>query len=221
VEDLKTEMGNTPATEGGETTTTAASCDALDKNETPELTAYIVADCPYGTQMQQVMVSAIAEAPEIAQNFKVRYFFDSIGDDGSVMAMHGEAEAKENLRQICIREEQADKFWAYVGCYAAGADSATCMPAAGVNAATVDACMTDVSRGIAWAKEDNMLAQVHQVTGSPTLILNDAQKVQESAFGGRNAEGLKSIVCCSSNNTLAFCDTTLSSAGSAASGDCN
>ena len=45
-------------------------------------------------------------------------------------------------------------------------------------------------------------------------------KVQESNFGGRNANGLKNIVCCSSDNALPFCDTTLSNQAAAASGNC-
>jgi len=34
--------------------------------------------------------------------------------------MPEDVEAKENLKQICIREEQSDKYWNYAGCYING-----------------------------------------------------------------------------------------------------
>jgi hypothetical protein len=39
---------------------------------------------------------------------KARYIGTVSGT--TITAMHGEAEAKENLRQICIREEQSTKY---------------------------------------------------------------------------------------------------------------
>ena len=199
----------------------AASCDSIAKAEAPELTAYIVADCPYGTQMQSVMVDAIAQAPELKDNFKVRYFFTDI-QEGSleIDAMHGKEEAEENLRQICIREEQPALYWDYAECYASGTASDTCLTTAGVNATTLNSCMTDANKGIAYAIEDNNLADLHNVSGSPTLIINDQQQVSESAFGGRNADGLKNIVCCSADNAFSFCDAALTTETAAANGNC-
>jgi len=37
--------------------------------------------------------------------------------NNTIKSMHGAAEAQENLRQICIREEQSGKYWDYVRCY--------------------------------------------------------------------------------------------------------
>ena len=210
--------------DAGDGQVSAANCESIDKNATPKLTAYIVADCPYGKQAQQVMLDAIKQAPEIAKNFQVRYFFQTINDDGTATAMHGESEGIEGLRQICIREEQAAKYWDYVGCYAASAGGAasseTCLKQTGVNVANVESCMKTASRGPKFARADNQAAEAAGVSGSPTFMINDAQKVQESNFGGRNANGLKNIVCCSSDNALPFCDTTLSNQAAAASGNC-
>lgn len=220
---LKSVEGETNgATASGEVS--AASCDAVDKSSKPELAAYIVSDCPYGKQAQQVMLDAIKQEPSIAQNFKVRYFFNTIEDDGTVTAMHGPEEGKENLRQICIREEQANKYWDYVACYAksSGGPSAseTCLSQTGVNVANVNSCMTTASRGPKFARADNQAAQAASVTGSPTFIINNKTKVTESSFGGRNANGLKNIVCCSSDNALSFCDKTFTTDAAAANGNC-
>jgi hypothetical protein len=214
-------MGEESGTEEtASTTVTAETCEAVSKSEVPELAAYIVSDCPYGKQMQQVMLDAIEQAPELADYFKVRYFFDQINDDGTAMAMHGAEEGVENIRQICIREEQPDLYWDYVKCYAAGTASATCLEQTGVDSARVTSCIKTPARGPTFARADDALSSQHEVTGSPTLILNDSEKVSESGFGGRNANSLKSIVCCSGSNAFSFCDTALSTGTAAASGDC-
>ena len=219
MEDLQAEMdANGGSMSSGEATLT---CESVPKAAAPELTAYIVADCPYGTQMQSVMADAIATAPEIASNFNVRYFFDQITADGlTVTAMHGDAEAKENLRQICIREEQPTAFWDYVSCYAAGGATATCQTQTGINTANIEACMTSPSRGIAYGIEDNELAMAHMVSGSPTLVINDETQISEFDFGGRNAESLKSIVCCSADGAFPFCTTAMSVDAAGVSGEC-
>jgi hypothetical protein len=218
--DVENDLSETDGTNDGSGEVSAATCETIDKSDQPELAAYIVSDCPYGQQMQQVMLQAIAQAPELANHFKVRYFFDSISDDGTVQAMHGPEEGKENLRQICIREEQADKYWPYVECYANGGVSESCLTQANVNVANVQACMTTTARGPTFARADNAASDTHNVTGSPTLVINDNVTVSESDFGGRNANSLKNIVCCSSGNSLSFCTDTLSTDGAAASGNC-
>lgn len=58
---------------------------------------------------------AIAEIPELASNLSVRYI--GAVENGKITAMHGDTEAQENLKQICIREEQKEKYWPYVSCY--------------------------------------------------------------------------------------------------------
>src|SRR3989344_9239584 len=82
------------------------TCDNIKKTDKPILQAFIVSNCPYGLQMQRALVP-VAEL--LKDNIKVRYL-GSI-ENGKVTSMHGAQEASENLRQICIREEQPDKYW--------------------------------------------------------------------------------------------------------------
>ena len=202
-------------------TPNTATGTVTSKQAQPELAAYVVADCPYGKQMQTVMTDAIAQAPEIQANFVLRYFFSTIAADGSsYVAMHGAEEGLENARQICLREEQPAVFWAYVQCYADGGTSANCATSAKVDQAKMEACVKAPERGVKFAQADNALAKKHSITGSPSLILNDSEKVKESNFGGRNAQGLKTIVCASADQKLSFCDQTLKTQGAAAAGNC-
>lgn len=203
-----------PAAGTGETPKTAADIKKVDN---PMLEAYIVSRCPFGLQMQRVMAEAIKTVPELGKYMKSMYMGSVASDGKSITAMHGEAEATENLRQICIRDEQASKYWDYVSCQmkASGTETA-CEKSTGIDSAKLNACMSDTSRGVAYAKEDFDLTTKYNVTGSPTLILGEAN-ISEFDFGGRTPEALKTIVCAAFNSQPSFCSTTLSTEQAAAS----
>jgi hypothetical protein len=167
-----------------------ASCEDLPKEDKPVLQAFVVSYCPFGSQMQRILV----EVSEILEDYiEVRY----IGSvqDGKVVAMHGEEEATENLRQICIREEQEDKYWDYVACFIKKGETESCLGSAGIDQTSLEECMEDPSKGVEYAKEDFDLQGAYGVTGSPTLILN-GERVSEFDFGGRSAEAVKTVLCC-------------------------
>jgi len=184
------------------------SCNDLPKSEKANLTAFIVADCPFGLQMQRVVKKTIEEAADLSSSLSIKYI-GSISN-GKIVSMHGDKEAQENLKQICIREEQNEKYWPYVTCYMKEGKSDDCNATAGVNKANVDACMSDSKRGLAFAQKDFDIATKFNVSGSPTLLLNEKQTVSEFDFGGRNANSLKEIVCCGSTSKGESCGKTLS-----------
>ena len=187
----------------------------VTKSDSPMLEAFVVARCPYGLQMQRAMADAVKNMPSLAQYIKVRYIGSVSGN--TITSMHGDAEAKENLRQICIREEQADKYWAYVGCQmkASGTED-SCATSTGVDVAKLNACVSNTSKGVAYAKKDFDLNAKYNVSGSPTLILNGAS-ISESSYGGRSSDGVKSMVCAGFNKAASFCSTTLNKTEAAVS----
>jgi hypothetical protein len=187
---------------------------AITKTDKPMLDAYIVARCPFGLQMQRMMADAIKSVPALAQYMKVRYIGSVSGN--TITAMHGDAEAQENLRQICIRDEQPAKYWSYVACQMKTGDTAGCQTSTGVNAAQLNACVSDPARGIADAQKDFDLSAQYKVSGSPTLILG-GKSVSEFNFGGRTSDAVKSIVCAAFNSQPSFCSTKINTAEAAAS----
>ncbi len=187
---------------------------SLKKSDNPIVEAYVVSRCPFGLQMQRVMADVIKNIPELAKNMKVRYMGSVSGN--TITAMHGEAEAKENLRQICIREEQPEKYWDYVSCQMESGDTAGCEKSTGINSTQMSSCISNASKGVAYAKKDFDLSAKYNVQGSPTLILGDSQ-ISEFDFGGRSSEALKTAVCAAFNSEPGFCSKTLNTAESAAS----
>ncbi len=184
------------------------SCADVKKADLPKVTAYVVANCPYGLQMQRAMKKAIEEQPELSEYLNVRYL-GSI-QNGKITSMHGDEEAVENHRQICIREEQPALYWPYVSCYMKKAgESASCLVSSGINATQLSSCMSDAKRGLAYAAKDFELADKFQIASSPTLLVNDEQIVSENDFGGRTPNALKELSCCGANTKGAYCTKNL------------
>lgn len=201
-------------TEESTPTVSVESCEDMTKTDSPMLEAYVVSMCPYGLQMQRAMADAVSKVPELANYIKVRYIGSVSGN--KITAMHGEDEATENFRQICIREEQPSKYWNYVSCQIKAGDSKGCEAQTGVDSSKLSACLADSSRGIAYAKEDFDLNSKYGVTGSPTLMIADS-RIYESSFGGRSSDAIKEIVCCASTTEPGFCSQTLNTSSAASS----
>jgi hypothetical protein len=187
---------------------TPKTCEDLSKVDKPELDAFVVSNCPYGLQMQRVLVPVAGFFGNKA-NIKARYIGSVTSDGKNITSMHGDKEAIENLRQICIREEQTDKYWNYIACYIKKGDTDSCLTEAKIDKTKLNTCMNDPSKGVSYAKEDFALQDQYGVSGSPTLILNGV-KVSEFDFGGRNADTVKTMVCCSFNQQPSGCSQKLS-----------
>lgn len=190
------------------TETKKLTCDDISKVEKPQMTAFVVADCPYGLQMQRLINKAIKEELKLGESITVRYLGSVT--DGKITSMHGDKEAQENLTQICIREEQPALYWPYVSCYMQEGKGEDCQKTVGVNASKLTACKTDATKGLEYAKKDFDLALKYNIGSSPTLLVNDTQTVSEFDFGGRTVDALKQIVCCASKDKPSFCSKELS-----------
>ncbi len=209
------EITNTaPTADNSQPTATAKTCEDVKKSDKPILEAYVVSACPFGLQMQRVLADIVKSQPSAALSIKVMYMGAITG--GKITAMHGDAEAQENLKQICIRDEQNSKYWNYVSCYMQKGDTAGCLASTGVDQAKLNTCISDPGKGLAYAQKDFDLNTKYNVTGSPTLVLAGEQ-VSEFDFGGRTSEGVKSLLCCGFNTKPGFCSAKLNTASAASS----
>lgn len=182
------------------------SCEEIKKTDKAIIDAFVVSQCPYGLQMQRILAKVIKGVPSLKENIKIRYI-GSVSEN-KITSMHGNEEAQENLRQICLREE-TDKYWDYVSCYMKKGETENCLTSVGVDRGKLEGCMTEESRGIKYAKDDFASANKFNVGGSPSLILND-EEVSEFWFGGRTADALKTLICCGFNTKPESCSGELS-----------
>jgi thioredoxin 1 len=191
--------------------TPAQVCANMTKSDHPVLEAFVVSRCPFGLQMQRIMADLISSVPEAEDSLRVMYI-GSVSN-GTIASMHGEEEAQENARQICIREEQPGMYWDYLRCYIKEGRSEDCLSSASIDQDKLNSCLADPTRGLAYAQKDFDLADRFGITGSPTLVLND-QIARESDFAtaavnARSPEALKDLLCCGFKSQPAFCSITL------------
>ena len=183
------------------------ACANETKSDKPLLEAFIVSRCPFGLQMQRIMAEIVSKLPQARDYLMVRYI-GSVSNN-TITSMHGDEEAQENLRQICIREEQPDKYWDYVGCYMIEGKSIECLKSSSVDESKLNACINDSSRGLAYAQKDFDLANKFNITGSPTLTLNNKIASEfdfaTNTTSARSPEALKELLCCGFNKEPSFC----------------
>ncbi len=189
------------------------SCEDLKKADKPILGAFVVSKCPYGLQMQRILYEIVKNIPSLAENIRVEYI--GAVENNKITSMHGDLEAQENLRQICIREEQTDKYWSYIGCHIKKGDVDSCLAVANVDKSKLNTCMTDTTKGLEYAKTDFALQDQYNISGSPTLIingenLNTPNEPIEFVFGGRTAEAVKTLLCCGFGQKPENCSQKLS-----------
>jgi thiol-disulfide isomerase/thioredoxin len=185
------------------------ACAKMNKSDQPLLEAFVVSRCPFGLQMQRIMAAVISEAKGAEEHLKVRYIGSVDAENNTIKAMHGDVEAQENLRQICIREEQPAKYWDYVRCYMQEGKAKECLQSASIDVVRLESCTNGSSRGVAYAQEDFEIAEKFKITGSPTLLMND-EIVRESHFAtnttnARSSEALKELLCCGFKEKPEFC----------------
>jgi thioredoxin 1 len=183
------------------------NCSDLKKLEDPMLEAFIVSYCPFGLQMQRALSGIVGQIPDLSQNIKVRYIVKMA--DGNVTSMHGQKESDENLRQICMREEQPAKFWKYTSCFLESGNSSQCLKTSKVDEVKLNGCLADGKRSLKYARDDFNITQQFDITGSPTLMMN-GQIVSESDFGGRTEQAVKNLLCCGFGSRPDSCSINLS-----------
>ena len=188
------------------------TCEDIKKTDKPLLEVFVVSKCPFGLQIQRILNEIVKNIPSLANNIEVEYIGSIQGD--RITAMHGELEAQENLRQICIREEKPDKYWDYIDCHIKTGDVEGCLVTTGIGTNGLDVCMSNNSRGLEYAKKDFNSQEKYKATGSPTLFLN-GEKVSEFDFGGRTAEAVKTLLCCGFKTESNVCSQKLTEASAA------
>jgi hypothetical protein len=190
----------------------------LIKSDKPKAELFIWAYCPYGVQAQ----APFAEVASLLKNnadFEIIPYYDG----------HGEFENQQNKIQSCIQKLDKEKYWDYSQGFVENiypkcgatkdaecdkSESIKLMNSLGINSNAVMSCVT--SEGETLFSEASTRAKNAGVTGSPTLIINDA-KVNPSS---RTAEAFKTSICSAFNNAPSECETELDSTTATASGSC-
>ncbi len=184
--------------------------ESIPKSDKPKAELFVMSFCPYGVQAETQM-KPVADLLGSKVDMKVRFIAQSGSDANSVQSLHGPAEAREDLRQLCIMKDYPEKYWPYLenfnkNCYPVYRNESaldTCWKSsaasAGIDAVKIESCVN--SDSLALIKADEQAASAYGVSGSPTLIINGA-----TYNGARSSEGFKNAICSAFNNLPAECN---------------
>lgn len=199
----------------------------VTKSDKPLVELFVMSFCPYGVQAEAAL-KPVVDLLGTKADIKVR-FIASIGETlDSVQSLHGVVEGKEDARQLCVAKNYDQKtLWTYIeainkDCYPIYRDGEDkynecwkkAAKAAKIDTGKIDKCMA--SEGVKLIQAESELSEKYGVSGSPTFMINGAK-----SNATRTAEGYKKAICDAFNTAPSECSTTLSSEGTAASGDCN
>lgn len=208
------------------------------KSDKPAFELYYMSFCPYGIQAVQGF-APVAELLGDKIDFKPHYVVyenycgqvkctdkpDEIKNycldkDGKLCSLHGVNEINEDVRQLCVFNEQKNRFWNYTLCVMSECSLSNvescwkgCAGKSGVDAAKVEGCFK--ARGVELMTAEKRLNDENDVRGSPSVFLNGADY-----SGGRAPNDFKSAVCSAFKSAPSECSQTLSTSGEAASGNC-
>ena len=167
----------------------------VTKSNVPEVELFVMTHCPYGTQAEKGLIPTMKVLGD-TMNAKIRFVHYFMHDP----------EETETSRQVCIREEQPDKFLDYLECFLEDGDSDRCLTEVGIDKVAMETCISNGNADTYYA-EDSALSEGYGVRGSPALVING-----EIISSGRDPASYLDTICQAFNEAPEECGETLSSA---------
>jgi len=165
----------------------------VPKSDKPIVELFIMTHCPYGTQAEKGIIPVL----------------ELLGDkiDGTIRFVHyfmHEPEETETPIQVCIREEQGDKFNDYLKCFLEDGDSDRCLTETKIDQTKLNTCIK--SKSEEYYNADSALSEDYGIRGSPSLIINEQQ-----ISSGRSSEDYLKTICSAFNTPPEECNQELDS----------
>lgn len=173
----------------------SSELQSIPKSDKPKVKLFVMTHCPYGTQAEKGFIPAIkALGDNIDAKIKFVHYF-----------MH-QPEETETLLQVCIREEQSDKFLPYLECFLEDGNSERCLDKVEIDKDKMNECVSS-KKADEYYKGDSADSKAAGVQGSPTLVI-DGQIVSS----GRSPAAYLATICSAFNEEPVVCEQELSSA---------
>ncbi len=204
----------------------------IPKKDKPEVKMFVMAGCPYGIQAEQVfapVMKALGKKVDFRPQYIIYPNYNGGGPDNCIdknnkyCSMHGAEEAREGVRQICLWENNNEKWWDYISKFnekcSIGKETANCSKGIakelGIDFAKVESCLKD--KGEALLAKEVETSTKFKAEGSPTIIINGS-----NYEGNRSPDSLLAAICSGFKKQPEECKTKLTNgeAAPAAKGGC-
>lgn len=191
----------------------------IPKKDKADAKLFVMSFCPYGNEAE-VAIKPVVDLLKDKATIEVHYI---VSKDGSkYSSLHGEQEANQDVRELCVQKYQKAKYWDFVlainnGATAQDVDSKweAIAKNVGVDVAKIKDCQQKEYSSLLDA--EITLSQKYGAEGSPTLVINET-----TYQGDRTANAYKEGICSGFQTAPTECKTQLSNeASTAASGGCS
>jgi predicted DsbA family dithiol-disulfide isomerase len=161
------------------------------KADAAKLEMFIMSQCPYGVQVENA-VAPVKKQLGDKLDLSIHYIGD--GDKSNLQSMHGPAEVKGDITQLCVNKLAAAKSLDFITCQnknprAIDTNWKDCAKEVGVDEAKISKC-ADGDEGKALLVASFEEAKKRGASGSPTMFLNG--KPYE---GGRKSRDFLRAAC--------------------------
>lgn len=165
----------------------------IPKSDKPNVELFVMTHCPYGTQAEKGIIPV----------------FELLGNKikGDILFVHyfmHEPEETETPIQICIREEQPEKYLNYLSCFLEDGNSDRCLTEIGIDTNKLNLCIDEKAED--YYNFDSELSQSYGVGGSPTLVING-----QIISSGRSSAEYLATICSAFNIPPEECSEELNS----------
>lgn len=161
------------------------------KSDKPIVELFVMTHCPYGTQAEKGILPVFKLlGDKIVGKIKFVHYF-----------LHAPEETETPI-QICIREEQSDKFRDYLSCFLEDGNSNRCLEETKIDKAKLNICVEINSEE--YYDKDSQKSEDYGVRGSPTLIING-----EMINSGRSPAAYLETICNAFNEAPEECSEEL------------
>jgi len=170
---------------------TPSVAQAKSKADAAKLEMFVMSQCPYGVQVENAVAPV---KQQLGDNLDVSIHYIGTGDKASLTSMHGAAEVKGDMLQLCVNKLAPTKTLDFITCQnknprAIDSNWKDCAKDVGIDAAKLESCAdSDEAKGMLVASFEE--AKKRGAQGSPTMFLN-GQPYQ----GGRKSRDFLRAAC--------------------------
>jgi hypothetical protein len=172
---------------------TAPQADASEtgKAGTAKLEMFVMSQCPFGVQVENAVAPV---KKQLGDRLDVTVHYIGSGSKEKLMSMHGPAEVKGDIVQLCVGELAADKAIDFIICQnknprAVDSNWKDCAKELGIDEAKLSAC-ADGDEGKSLLEASFAEASKRGAKGSPTMFLNGSPYE-----GGRKSRDFLLAIC--------------------------
>lgn len=190
-----------------------SEAQSVPKSDKPKVELFVMSHCPFGVQAEKGILPVV-ELLGDKIDFSVKFVY---------YAMHGKEEIDEEMRQVCIQKEEAEKYLDYLYCFLEDGNSDRCMSELDIDQSELNKCLKELDEEYnitelyenesSWLNGRYPQFNVHReenekygVSGSPTLVINGV-----TVRSSRDPASFLATICSSFNDVPEECENTLSS----------